>query len=287
MCPLQYHAKSGSHYAVLAGLELNIQIRLASHSQTSACLCHRVLRLRVYTAMPGSLLSFSFIVENLWYIWKPGLQWIGILQISSLQLRWGKALWVKQLPSKHEDWRLDSQPSKMQPLKGRGRILEQAAQRDQLCQQALSLIKSPCLNEDGRVIEEDPEPLQTHALPPSPTHKGRTVAFVEEQILVLIKNHIGTGDMAQCLRVFTVLTEDLGSVLSPSWWFTTIYNCSFRECQCFSLTSQAPGMHVVHIRTWRLNTRTHKINVKKKQLFLWILLLLLYLKPYHLINQRT
>lgn len=63
--------------------------------------------------------------------------------------------------------------------------------------------------------------------------------------------------MAQWLSAFTVLAEDTGLDLLPTWWLKTAHKSSFKESDVFFWHAGPPGMHVIHKHTSRQNIHTH------------------------------
>ena len=68
------------------------------------------------------------------------------------------------------------------------------------------------------------------------------------------------GQMAQWLRALVALPEDLGSILAPTWWFTTICYSRARGCDALFWFLQVQGMHMVHRHIPRQNSCIHKMN---------------------------
>jgi hypothetical protein len=68
----------------------------------------------------------------------------------------------------------------------------------------------------------------------------------------------------QWLGILAALPEDLGSIPSTDMVSHSSCNFSSRESKGFFWSPWAPGMHVLHRHTCRINAHTYKIKINLK-----------------------
>lgn len=66
------------------------------------------------------------------------------------------------------------------------------------------------------------------------------------------------GEVAPWLRGLGGMAEDPGSVPTPTWWFTTLYNSNSRGSDAPFWSSWEPGTHMAHMYACKQKTYTTK-----------------------------